>query len=74
MTICYLKIKKIVEMTNDYLNSSFLAKESKNSDQINDYSRNMKVIKHSIKVRPKADTKWQLKIWGVKHAEREGKK
>lgn len=62
MTICYLKIKKIVEMTNDYLNSSFLAKESKNSDQINDYSRNMKVIKYSIKVRPKADTKWQLKI------------
>lgn len=49
-------------MTNDYLNSSFLRKESKNSDQINDYSRNMKVIKHSIKVRAKADTKWQLKI------------
>ena len=32
-------------MTNDYLNSSLLGKESKISDQRNDYTRSMKVIK-----------------------------
>lgn len=38
------------------------SKKSKILDQSNDYTRNMKVIKlHSIKVRAKADTKWQLK-------------
>lgn len=57
MTICYLKTKEIVEMTNDYLNSFFAEKESKISDQRNDYTRNMKVTNlYSIKVRAKADT------------------
>lgn len=38
-----------------------LGKESKISDQRNDYPRNMKVINlHSIKVRTNADIKWQL--------------
>lgn len=63
-------------MTNDYLNSSFLGKESKISDQRNDYTRSMKVIKlHSIKIRAKADTKWQLR--NLRHKtcrEREEKK
>lgn len=49
-------------MTNDYLYSFFLGKESKISDQRNDYTKSMKVIKlHSIKIRAKADTKWQLR-------------
>lgn len=63
-------------MTNDYLNSSFLGKEGKISDQRNDYTRSMKVIKlHSIKIRAKADTKWQLR--NLRHKtcrEREEKK
>lgn len=38
-----------------------LRKESKISVQRNDYTRSIKVIKlHSINVRAKADTKWQL--------------
>lgn len=45
-------------MINNYLNFSFLGKESTISDQRNDYTRNIKVIKlHSIKVRAKMDTK-----------------
>lgn len=63
-------------MINDYLNSSFLGKESQISDQRNDYLQSMKVIKlHSIKGRAKRDTKWQLKnIRGKTCRERERKK
>lgn len=54
-------------MTNNHLNSFFLEKESTILDQRNDYTRKIKVIKlHLIKVRTKADTKWELENTGGK--------